>query len=95
MSNFITSIGVNRIFHLKDLSISLSTEKRQHLLLTGKNGSGKTSLMNAIMEFIEKVYSDKDLNFLDKVNVSFHDITKIAKDIDEGRFIIAYYTDRR
>ena len=55
MSNYITSIHVNQIFHLKDLDIPVSNEKKQHLLLTGKNGSGKTSLMNAMMEFIEKL----------------------------------------
>ena len=65
MSNYITSIHVNQIFHLKDLDIPVSTDKKQHLLLTGKNGSGKTSLMNAMMEFIEKIYADKPLQFLD------------------------------
>lgn len=138
MSNFITSIHINQIFHLKDLDIVLSENKRQHLLLTGRNGSGKTSLMNAIMEFIETVYTDKNCEFLDyeshlqntkqsletqkdngdkkaivkyegyvknwekmvnsvygKVKVSFSDITRLAKDIDEGRFIVAYYNDRR
>lgn len=59
MSNFITSVYVNNIFHLNDLEIPLSAVKRQHLLLTGKNGSGKTSLLNAIMEFIEQIYGDK------------------------------------
>jgi energy-coupling factor transporter ATP-binding protein EcfA2 len=75
MSNYITSIHVNHIFHLKDLDIPVSTEKKQHLLLTGKNGSGKTLLMNAMMEFIEKIYADKPLQFLDydKTLKSFND----------------------
>ncbi len=138
MSNFITSLHINKIFHLENLDIHVSTERKQHLLLTGRNGSGKTSLLNAIMEFIERIYADKNLQFLDyqknlknseanleryrqqgdtgniakfevnlkhwqqktqdlygKVDVSFSDITKLAKDIDEGRFIVAYYTDKR
>ncbi len=138
MSNFITSIHINQIFHLKDLDIPLSSECRQHLLLTGKNGSGKTSLLNAIMEFIDKIYKDKDMKFMSyhkhlnscketldryrktndsveiikseknvhfweeqieslygKLEVKYKDITKLAKDIDEGRFIVAYYNDRR
>lgn len=69
MSNYITSIHINQIFHLKDLDILLSAEKKQHLLLTGKNGSGKTSLMNTIMEFIEKIYADKNLGFLSLANL--------------------------
>lgn len=138
MSNFITAIRVNQIFHLKDLYIPLSAEKRQHLLLTGKNGSGKTSLLNAIMRFIETIYADKSLSFLNyqqslqnfnntvelfrkkgdlsnsiayegykkqveqeidalygEVNVLFKDITELSKSIDERRFIVAYYNDRR
>ena len=138
MSNYITSIHINQIFHLKNLDIPISEEKKQHLLLTGKNGSGKTSLMNAIMEFIEKIYIDKDLQFLSiqknldsckqtlerskkandragvaqfddlvkyweqqldslygKVTVSMKDLTSLRKDVNEGRFIIAYYNDRR
>lgn len=138
MSNYISSIHINKIFHLENLDIHVSTGKRQHLLLTGKNGSGKTSLMNAIMEFIDKIYADKGLQFLDykknlketelvleryrqqgdaaniakfegyvkdwkkrisdlygKVDISFSDITKLAKEIDEGEFIVAYYRDNR
>ena len=30
---------------LSDIKIKLNSEKRQHLLLTGKNGSGKTQLL--------------------------------------------------
>lgn len=138
MGNFITSIHVNRLFHLENLDIPVSSEGKRHLLLTGKNGSGKTSLLNAVMEFFEKIYADKSLSFLDyeknlnsvseslkefkekgdgnnvakferyvkswqknidslygKVRVNFSDVTQLAKDIDEGRFIVAYYNDRR
>lgn len=138
MGNFITSIHINKIFHLENLDIQISSQERHHLLLTGKNGSGKTSLLNAIMEFIEKIYRDKSLEFLDyeknlndvseslkrfkengdeknvakfegyvkmwqqhisslygKVSVNFSDVTQFAKDIDEGRFIVAYYNDKR
>lgn len=65
MSNYITSIHINQIFHLSNLDISLSDKKRQHLLLTGKNGSGKTSLLNAIMGFLLDIYNDKNLQFIE------------------------------
>jgi predicted ATP-binding protein involved in virulence len=41
---FISHIHINEVRHLKNIDIPLSEEKRQHLILTGKNGSGKTSL---------------------------------------------------
>jgi len=45
---FITDIKINKVRHIEDVNIELSKIKRGHLILTGKNGSGKTSLLNAI-----------------------------------------------
>ena len=41
---FISEIDIEKLYHLSDIKIKLDSNKRQHLLLTGKNGSGKTSL---------------------------------------------------
>jgi ABC-type glutathione transport system ATPase component len=49
---FITKIDIKNVRHLKDISIPLSTETRKHLILTGKNGSGKTSVLNAIRDYL-------------------------------------------
>lgn len=42
---FISEIDIEKLYHLSDIQIKLDSTKRQHLLLTGKNGSGKTSLL--------------------------------------------------
>ena len=34
------------------------------MIITGKNGSGKTSLLNALVEFFQRIQQDKALNFL-------------------------------
>lgn len=52
---FLTDIHINALRHLKDLDITLSRDKRQHLILTGKNGSGKTSLLEAICCYLEGI----------------------------------------
>ncbi len=52
---FLTDIHINALRHLKDLDITLSRDKRQHLILTGKNGSGKTSLLEAIRSQLEYI----------------------------------------
>lgn len=64
MENFITRIHVNKIFKLTDLDISIADNEMQHLLITGKNGCGKTSLLNALADFLQVVKSDKTLSFL-------------------------------
>ena len=45
---FITKINIKKVRHLQDVGIVLSENERKHLLLTGKNGSGKTSLLESI-----------------------------------------------
>ena len=52
MENFITSIYVEHCRNVKDLEIRLSDTQRQHLILTGKNGSGKTSLLYDIYNYL-------------------------------------------
>ena len=47
---FLTSVNIAKVRHLQDITIPLSNEKRKHLILTGKNGSGKTSVLNALEE---------------------------------------------
>ncbi len=52
MEHFITSIHINEVRHLKNIEIKLNSEERQHLILTGKNGSGKTSVLKAIKGYL-------------------------------------------
>ena len=43
---FISHIKINNVRHLKGIDIVLLDEKRRHLILTGKNGSGKSNKSN-------------------------------------------------
>lgn len=61
MEHFITSIHINEVRHLKNIEIKLNPEKRQHLILTGKNGSGKTSVLQAMKDYL-KAINDGMLN---------------------------------
>jgi len=45
---FITKIYIEKVRHLKNVEIQLSNTERKNLILTGKNGSGKTSLLEAM-----------------------------------------------
>ena len=54
MNRYIKNIHINKVRHLKDINISLEKDAYPHLMITGKNGSGKTSMLNAMAEYIEE-----------------------------------------
>lgn len=63
MNYYIKNIHVNLLYHLHNFDIPISDEKTPHLMLTGKNGSGKTVLLNAIASFLDNIKNDKSLDF--------------------------------
>ncbi len=65
MSRYIKNIHIKQVRHLKDINIPLEKEDYPHLMITGKNGSGKTSLLNAIANHIERVANDRYKYFED------------------------------
>ena len=56
-STFLTAVFIHKVRHLNDIDITLSPNERKHLIFTGKNGSGKTSVLNAIVSHLEYVVS--------------------------------------
>ena len=59
MEHYITKIHIDQVRHLHDVDIALSPNKRTHLILTGKNGSGKTSLLEAIKTNLHTINEGK------------------------------------
>lgn len=55
MSHFITNINIKKVRHLQNIEILISMNEKKHLILTGKNGSGKTSVLKAIARYLESV----------------------------------------
>lgn len=56
---YLKKININSVRHLENIVIPLSEEKRKHLLITGKNGSGKTSVLEALKEHLQYIVSDQ------------------------------------
>lgn len=48
---YITDMQIEEVRHLKDIYIPLSKDKMKHLIFTGRNGSGKTSVLEAITQY--------------------------------------------
>ena len=59
MEHFITEIKIDNLRHLSDIVIPLNAEKRQHLMITGKNGTVKTSLLLALQKYLQAINDGK------------------------------------
>lgn len=55
MNYYIKKIHINNLFHLRNIDIPIANEKTPHLIITGKNGSGKTVLLNAMANFLDNI----------------------------------------
>ena len=97
MNRYIKNIHINKVRHLRDINIPLEKEDYPHLMITGKNGSGKTSLLNAIANHIERIAKNiyKKFENLGEVTVTFEDIDSLIRRHQEGNFILAFYEAHR
>lgn len=57
---FATSIHIRKVRHLNDITIPLSNDVRKNLLITGKNGSGKTSVLNALVSYLKYISDSRN-----------------------------------
>lgn len=58
-SIFLTKLNIVSVRHIHGIEIPLSDIVRKHLILTGKNGSGKTSTLESLKEHLEFIISDQ------------------------------------
>ena len=56
--HFITKLHISHVRHLKDIDIPISETECKHLILTGKNGSGKTSVLEGLAADLSRHYFD-------------------------------------
>ena len=95
---FITDIRIDHVRHLRNIDIPLSKTARKHLILTGKNGSGKTSVLDEAAKLAG--YLSYTNNRLDReangLMIDFNRPSSVVSDaVRHGDFVIASYKDRR
>ncbi len=93
---FISRLEIKQVRHLRDITIPLSEQRAKHLILTGKNGSGKTSVTEALARYLNKIYigeseqafrnCQKELDI--KLNNNIDEIPELA---EKHHYILAYY----
>lgn len=90
MEHFITEVKIDELRHLSNIVITLNPEKRQHLMITGKNGSGKTSLLLALQQYLQAINDGKmaDLHESDeellKIQETFESVFTNLKQYKNG-----------
>lgn len=56
---FITNLIIQKVRHLNNISIPLGENQIKHLILTGKNGSGKTNVVEALADYLNNAFTDE------------------------------------
>lgn len=103
---FLTDIEIKKVRHLENISISLDKNKRKHLILTGKNGSGKTSVLEEIVQHFNYILSDsfdsygelteRQRFYIDRIEEAekISDLEKRKKSIQEEKRRLEWIEDK-
>lgn len=86
---FITNLTIKKVRHLKNISIPLSDKKIKHLILTGKNGSGKTSVVEALAGYLNNIFTDEFFEYREKwlYNAEKEREEEVQSGKDEGKIL--------
>jgi predicted ATP-binding protein involved in virulence len=97
---FITKIKINEVRHIKDFEINLSETERKHLIITGKNGSGKTSVLEELKRNVDPIVYNIDDNLVISFNcASPNPFSKVKSPLPRmfiyGNFLLTYFPAKR
>ena len=100
---FISNIMIENIRHLKNIEIQLSKEKAKHLIFTGKNGSGKTSVLETIAGYLQGVADAGSLMKMGQntgrkqhLSLEFNETEDVVQErFIKGQLVLAYYRAER
>lgn len=96
---YITNVEIQKVRHLMDIFIPLADNQMKHLIFTGKNGSGKTSVIKAMAVYLDHAFQDqyfdkreswleqdkKNLDQAVQENKSEEEVLKFQKEFDKAK----------
>ncbi len=95
---FVSNIKIENVRHLKDINISLSMDEAKHLIFTGKNGSGKTSVLEALSRYLNSAATSSRMKnqIRSEICVEFNESADTLRyHFAQGQFVLAYYKAER
>lgn len=105
---YLAEINIRQIRHLQNIKIELSQNEKKHLLFTGVNGCGKTSVLKAIensflhvMGFMGRDWKEITLDSSsDKIEIKSNlsnsiDGKEMYKLFQDGQIILVYFSADR
>ena len=94
--SFVTKISINSIRDIRDTVIELSDKEAKNLIVTGPNGSGKTSLLEALwLNITNMLQRDSSVSPMSGLDVDFSNLDKMREAYLQGEYIVSYYKDKR
>lgn len=98
-STFLTAVHIHKVRHLQNIDIPLSETERRHLIFTGQNGSGKTSVLESLASNLEYYTSpnfhSQEFNRHSGAVPDFTSFADFQRKYKDGQFILAFFKDNR
>lgn len=79
---YITDLKIEHVRHLRNFSIPIAEKELKHLIITGKNGSGKTSVLEAMARFLSSAFTNENMISFEKYLKSAQANLKNMKEYD-------------
>ncbi|OQX96829.1 MAG: hypothetical protein B6I24_10730 [Bacteroidetes bacterium 4572_128] len=102
---FISDFKINKVRHLENVEIPMDKNKLKHLIFTGNNGSGKTSVLEECKNYLqkilelplEKLFSEEGKKFFlnqenEVMRLTFNEkLLTFRLNYEMGNFILKYF----
>lgn len=91
--HFVRKVKINKLRHLKDVEIKIDEFMRRPLIITGKSGTGKTTIlegMKDLLQYFETGHIDQMISDFD-IDIDVADSEEVNVLYKQGNFILAYY----
>lgn len=87
---FVENIKINKVRHLQDINVPVCKEKCKHIIFTGKNGSGKTSVLDAIATFLNSITKGRNPADIDESIIVAKNLIKSCRERHDERNLQQY-----